>query len=86
MKTLSIKTLLVLGLLAPAAAFAQPTSGTDCPPELMPPLLDANDVCSARIIDIHTRILALGQQMCESSNPASSKAAEEKLAEAERRR
>ena len=44
------------------------------------PPLDANDICSARIIDIHTRILALGQKMCTSSDPAASKSAEEKLA------
>lgn len=71
---------LVAALLLPTAAFAQPTTGADCPPELVPPLLDTNDVCSARIIDVHTRILALGQKMCASTDPAASKSAEEKLA------
>jgi len=81
LRSLRVNAFLLAALLAPTLALAQPTTGADCPPiDVTPPLLDSADVCSARIIDIHTRILALGQKMCANTDPAASKAAEEKLA------
>ena len=81
MIALARRTFLVLALAFPAAAYAQPTPGTDCPPETDSPApIDSNDICTVRVIDFESRIKALGDLLCTNSDPAATKAAEDKVA------
>ena len=68
-------------LLAPGFAFAQPVDGTDCPPGTEPIApIGTTEICTARILDVQTRIQALGARLCANTDPSANKAAEERLA------
>ena len=81
LRTLRFSLPLAAALLVPGFVHAQPVPGTDCPPDPgAAALLDSDDVCTARILDIRKSILQVGNLLCANSDPAATKRAEDRLA------